>query len=536
MNKSKLLRALHYMGRSNSSVHWRQIRLVEAFPPEEIPELAKDRPLLLAVHGVLHAHVVALVDVVELVVVVVVHGRVRRRGLEVGHVAERREHPVLGVQAPHPRRLRVAHAFELGRLADRVAPPARRPGLLRHPAPRPRLRRPLGAGDEPPVGQVPLVKAALRRHGRGRGRGHGSAARRRRRGGEQAVELLEAALRGGLADLDALVLLPEALQRALLLGDDVVEPRVLDPGELQRLLDDVGLADGLLEDVAEAGVLVADHALRLHQLGVLLPGQVHLLLGGAHALEEDALLVAPRGRRLLGLEPAPVLLPQPRLGGGELPAQPRGLGIGGLQLRLRVGEPALDLLGLHGDVGEREGQVVQRLPAPLLPLHGRPEVGAQGPDLLVGAAEHEVLDAPLVHDAAPGLEAPVALLQRGHLQLGLLQADLGLLQLLGLVYERLEHLALRLLGPLHLPLQKLHLLGAAPPVVLPHKLVELPHRPRLVLPLRPQLLLELHHPIILTPLLLELFLQLRHPLLRRRRRRHRASAAGDAATFLPAGQ
>uniref|UniRef100_A0A8R7RA88 Uncharacterized protein n=1 Tax=Triticum urartu TaxID=4572 RepID=A0A8R7RA88_TRIUA len=490
---------MHYitMGRSNSSVHWRQIRLVEAFPPEEIPELAKDRPLLLAAHGVLHAHVVALVDVVELVVVVVVvHGRVRRGRLEVGHVAERREHPVLGVQAPHPRRLRVAHALELARLADRVAPPARCPGLLRHPAPRRRLRRPLGAGDEAPVGQVLLVEAALRRRGRGRGRRHGGA------------ELLEAALRGGLADLDALVLLPEALQRALLLGDHVVEPRVLGPGKLEGFFDDVGLADGLLEDVAEARVLVADHALRLQQLGVLLARQVHLLLGGAHAVEEHALLVAPRARRLLGLDPAAVLLPQPRLGGGQLPAQPRGLGIGGLQLGLRVGEPALDLLGLHGDVGEREGKVVQRLPAPLLPLHGRPELTAQGPDLVVRAAEHEVLDAPLVHDAAPGLEAPVALLQRGHLQLGLLQADLGLLQLLGLVYEGLEHLALRLLGPLHLPLQNPRLLRAAIP---PPELVELLHRPRLVLPLAPQLLLELHHPILVTPLFLELLLQLRHP-------------------------
>ena len=100
-------------------MYWRQIRLVEAFPPEQITELAEYRPLLLVLHGILHVSVVALVDVIELVVEVF-HGRVGR-GLEVGNVAQRREHPFLGVQAPHPRRLREA-ALQLARLANRVPP------------------------------------------------------------------------------------------------------------------------------------------------------------------------------------------------------------------------------------------------------------------------------------------------------------------------------------------------------------------------------------------------------------------------------
>ncbi|BAS89462.1 Os04g0451000, partial [Oryza sativa Japonica Group] len=417
----------------------------EAFPPEQIPELAKYRPLLLLLHGLIHAVVVALVDVIELIVEVA-HGGFRRR-LEVGDVAQRREHPVLVVQVAHPRRLREA-ALELGGLADRVPPAARRPGLVRRRPPvRRRLRCALGAGDETNARQV-LVEAVVR-HGGGprRRRGAARGGRRRRRGGEQAVELLEAALRGGLADLDALVLLPEALQRAVLLGDDVVEPGVLATGELQRLLDDVGLGDGLLQDVAEPGVLVADHALRLDELGVLLAFAVHLLLGRADAVEEHALLVAPRGGALLGVEPAPVVLvghvAQPRLGGVQLVPQPLGLGIGGLQLGLRLGQPHLHLLRLHRHVGERDGQVVERLPALLLPLHRRPELAAQGPDLIVPAAEHEVLDAPLLHRATPpahhrrrrrGLEARVGLLQSGDLQLGLLERDLRLLQLLRLVY------------------------------------------------------------------------------------------------------
>ena len=53
-------------------------------------------------------------------IVEVFHGRVGR-GLEVGNVAERREHPFLGGQAPHPRRLREA-ALQLARLANRVPP------------------------------------------------------------------------------------------------------------------------------------------------------------------------------------------------------------------------------------------------------------------------------------------------------------------------------------------------------------------------------------------------------------------------------
>ena len=57
--------------------------------------------------------------VIELIVEVF-HGRVGR-GLEVGNVAERREHPFLGGQAPHPRRLREA-ALQLARLANRVPP------------------------------------------------------------------------------------------------------------------------------------------------------------------------------------------------------------------------------------------------------------------------------------------------------------------------------------------------------------------------------------------------------------------------------
>jgi hypothetical protein len=81
----------------------RRIGLVEAFPPEQVPKLAQYRPLLL--DGMFHVVVVAFVDVVELIVVEIVHGRVRGR-LEISDAAEGGEHPLLGVQVPHPRRLR----------------------------------------------------------------------------------------------------------------------------------------------------------------------------------------------------------------------------------------------------------------------------------------------------------------------------------------------------------------------------------------------------------------------------------------------
>jgi hypothetical protein len=103
------------------------------------------------------------------------------------------------------------------------------------------------------------------------------------------------------------------------------------------------------------------------------------------------------------------------------------------------GDGGSDGFGAHlSRVSSRE--VVQRLAAPLLALHRRQELRAQDHDLLVRAAEHEVPDAPLLqHAVAPGGREALARLllqQRGHLQLGLLERHLGLLQLLGLVYQR----------------------------------------------------------------------------------------------------
>jgi hypothetical protein len=92
---------------------------------------------------------------------------------------------------------------------------------------------------------------------------------------EEAIKLLEAALRGGLADLDALVLMVEVLQRGILVGDDIVEAHIFGLGELERVLDGVGLGSGPLEDVPEARDLIADDTLRFDELGVLLAHTVH---------------------------------------------------------------------------------------------------------------------------------------------------------------------------------------------------------------------------------------------------------------------
>jgi hypothetical protein len=55
----------------------------------------------------------------------------------------------------------------------------------------------------------------------------------------------------------------------------------------------------------------------------------------------------------------------------------------GLQLGLHLGQPELDLSGLHGDVRERNGEVVDGLGAAVLTLRHRAKLSAQDPDLLV---------------------------------------------------------------------------------------------------------------------------------------------------------
>jgi hypothetical protein len=211
---------------------------------------------------------------------------------------------------------------------------------------------------------TPITKFPSCCHFEGAGRGRsptrgglgrrGRVARRRRHGGEVAVELPEATLRRGLADFDALILLAKALHRALLVGDGVAEACILGPGELERVPNGAGLGHDLLEDVLHAHVLVAyDSVLQLDQLGVLLARSVRIVLGRVHIVDEHTLLLVVPGRHtLVGFEPAAVTL------------------IG----RLRIGESGLNLHGLHGHVGERDGEVVQRIAVPLLALHRHPEL------------------------------------------------------------------------------------------------------------------------------------------------------------------
>ena len=49
---------MHYIEIKLECVYRRQIQLVEAFPPEQITELAEYRPLLLVLHGILQVSVV----------------------------------------------------------------------------------------------------------------------------------------------------------------------------------------------------------------------------------------------------------------------------------------------------------------------------------------------------------------------------------------------------------------------------------------------------------------------------------------------
>jgi hypothetical protein len=73
-----------------------------------------------------------------------------------------------------------------------------------------------------------------------------------------------------------------------------------------------------------------------------------------HTVDEHALLVAVGRHTLVGFEPAAVTLIR----------------------RLHLGESGLNLPGLRGHVGERDGEVVQRIAAPLLALHRHPELAA----------------------------------------------------------------------------------------------------------------------------------------------------------------
>jgi hypothetical protein len=201
---------------------------------------------------------------------------------------------------------------------------------------------------KPSTAATPTTEFPYCCHFEGAGRGHspargglgrrGHAARRRRHGGEVAVELPKATLRRGLADPDALVLLAKALHRAHLVGDGTTEARILGPGELERVPNDAGLDHDLLEDVPHARVLVAyDDVLQLGQLGVLLACPVRIVLEHVHTVDEHALLfVAPGRHTLVGLEPIAVTLIR----------------------RLRLGESGLNLPGLRGHVGERDGEVV----------------------------------------------------------------------------------------------------------------------------------------------------------------------------------
>ena len=178
---------------------------------------------------------------------------------------------------------------------------------------------------------------------------------RRGRRSEEAFELLEG-LRLPCAAASVtfpLVLLTEALQRGVLVGDGVVEARVLGPCELKReSLTALASADAARSRASAAASARA----------------------------------AARPRRW-----RPPARPAPR----------------------RARACHLDLLGLHGDVGERDGEVVRGLAAAILVLHRCPELVAQYPDLLVRAAEYEVLNAPLLRGAA--------CCSVGDIQLGLLE-------------------------------------------------------------------------------------------------------------------
>ena len=211
----------------------REVGLVQAPPPEEVPELAQDRPPLLVLHGVLRATgaaaaaVVAHVKVVELVVVVV-HGRRGRRRLELREVAQRREHPVLAPRE-HP------------------------PGVQERRRAQLALR-----GLAPPL----LHQRDLRRRLPGRGAVVG-------RREDLGLEVLGALPRRGLADTEALVLPPQGLQVALLVGGGVPQVGVLAADELERLRGGVGVLGGPLQRAAQGVVLVPERPARPGEVGVL---------------------------------------------------------------------------------------------------------------------------------------------------------------------------------------------------------------------------------------------------------------------------
>uniref|UniRef100_A0A804NSG9 Uncharacterized protein n=1 Tax=Zea mays TaxID=4577 RepID=A0A804NSG9_MAIZE len=414
--------------------HRREVRAPP--PPEEISDLAQDRPPLdLVLRGVVAG--LPHVQVVELVAVVVHGRRGRRRRLELRDVAQRREHPVLPSrdQPPGSQEHSGAHQLALRVFAS----------PLLHKRNLPLFRR------------------------------------------ELALELLGARPGRGLAGPEALVVPSQGLQGALFLRDGLLQAGVVGAGGLERLGGRVGLLDRLLQRAAQAGVVP--------------PRGGGVLLGGARARHKCLLPGAPPGRGVLpvGRERADLLggRPQLRLGALEQAPEPVGLGVAGLHLGLRAGEPRLDLLRLHGDRGQRRGELVGRLPAPLLGLLRRAELGPQPVDLLVDAAEHEVHDAPLLRlhgrlSSGAALALLLLLLtQRGDLERGLLERDLGLLQLLGLLDQRLQHLHLPLLRRRHLPLQEPHTLLGGASVAHPRRLLHVRPQQR-----RPDAIFRLRHHLL----------------------------------------